>query len=81
MLTRDEDGSRAQKRERRRKAKGVGERERRELDYRSVGTRRFDQAGYHRPQNYRRPAASDGTGCVSERATTEQLAGLITSEP
>lgn len=34
-----------------------------------MGTRRFDQAGYQ--QYHRRPAASDGTGCVSERATTE----------
>jgi hypothetical protein len=37
-------------------------RERRELDYRSVSARRFDRTGYHR-----RPAASDGTGCASER--------------
>lgn len=44
LMTRDEDRSRAQKRERRRKAGGGRQkRERRELDYRSVGTRRLDR--------------------------------------
>lgn len=65
---------------RRRKKGGGGrrERERRELDYRSVGTRRFDRAGYHGSTEDRLPPTEP---VVCRKGQRRALAGSITSEP